>query len=153
MPTIVEATGDNSWPVRAQAANALGMIGDVSTVSALENLATDQEWWVRLNACRALINIGPEGEKALVRTLENPDRFARDRAAATLEEQGIIRRLAGELAENNGRSEHAEKVIRSLVRAGTTRHLNRLSRSLPKQEERRALRGLLAKMSMETNDA
>ena len=153
VPTIVEATEDNSWPVRAQAANALGMIGDVSTVSALEILTTDQEWWVRLNACRALVNIGPEGEKALVRTLENPDRFARDRAASTLEEQGVIRRLVGELAENNGRSEQAEKVIRSLVRAGTTQHLNRLSRSLPKQEERRALRRVLAKMSTEKNDA
>lgn len=82
LPVILEAAGDSSWPVRVQAANALGMIGEVSTVPTLEDLATDEEWWVRLNAGRALVSIGPEGEKALVRILENPDRFARDRAAA-----------------------------------------------------------------------
>ena len=131
LPVVVEAAGDDSWPVRTQAANALGMIGEVSTVTKLEELVTDQEWWVRLNASRALTKIGPEGEKALVRTLESPDRFARDRAAATLQEQGAVRRLAGELAEENGASGYAEKAIRSLVRAGATRHLDRLSWSLP----------------------
>lgn len=140
LPAIVEAAGDASWPVRVQAANALGMIGDASTVPVLERLAADEEWWVRLNASRALVNIGPEGEKALARTLEGPDRYARDRAAATLQERGVVRRLAGELAEGDGDSEYAAQVIRSLVRAGATRHLDRLARTLPKAEERRALR-------------
>ncbi len=153
VPALIEAAGDNSWPVRAQAANALGMIGEVSTVPTLERLATDEEWWVRLNASRALIKIGPEGERALVRILDNPDRFARDRAAATLESQGIIRRLARELTEEDGRAAYAERVIRSLVRAGATRHLDRLSRSLPKREERQALGEVLAEARMEPNDA
>lgn len=155
--TITEAAGDDSWPVRAQAANAMGMIGEVSTVPTLEDLVADEEWWVRLNASRALVNIGPEGEKALVRILESPDRFARDRAAATLEEQGIIRRLAGELVEGNGQSESAERVIHSLVRIGATRHLERLSQTLPEREARRALREVLAEAKAgsktETNDA
>lgn len=29
VPTLLESTRDESWPVRAQAANALGMIGAV----------------------------------------------------------------------------------------------------------------------------
>ena len=157
IPVILEAAGDGSWPVRAQAANALGMIGDVSTVPTLEDLATDQEWWVRLNASRALAKVGPEGERALVRLLENPDRYARDRAASTLEFQGIVRRLAQDLAEGNGRSEYAARVIKALVRAGATRHLDRLSKSLPDASERRELGKTLsetkAEMKTEANDA
>ncbi len=149
VPAIIEATKDNSWPVRAQAANALGMIGEVSSVPTLEGLVADEEWWVRLNASRALVNIGPEGEKALARVLESPDRFARDRAAAALERQGIIRRLAGELVEGNGRPKAAERVIHSLVRIGATRHLDQLSRTLPEKEARRALREVLAEARAE----
>ncbi|CAN5597436.1 hypothetical protein BH24ACT22_BH24ACT22_18650 [soil metagenome] len=157
VPAIIEAAGDDSWPVRVQAANALGMIGEVSTVSTLEHLATDQEWWVRLNASRALINIGDEGEKALVRILENSDRFARDRAAATLQERGVIRKMAGEMSEDNDEGKYAAQVIRSMVRAGATKHLERLSRTLPKKKERQALGEVLAEAraadDMETNDA
>ncbi len=144
VPAIVKAAGDDSWPVRVQAANALGMIGEVSTIATLEDLSTDQEWWVRLNASRALVNMGAEGEKALVRTLENPDRFARDQAVATLQEKGIIRKMAGELADDNEEGKYANQVIRSLVRAGATRHLERLSRTLPKKKERQALGEVLA---------
>lgn len=155
VPAIVEAAGDNSWPVRVQAANALSMIGEVSTVPTLEELATDEEWWVRLNASRALMNLGPEGEKALIRILESPDRFARDRAAATLQEKGIVRLLAGELAEGDGQAEYARRVIQALVRSGATRHLDQLSRTLPKQEERQALREVLNELDearVEAND-
>lgn len=144
LPALLEAAEDNSWPVRVQAANALGMIGETETVPTLEKLVADEEWWVRLNASRALVNIGPEGERALVRTLDNPDRYARDRAAATLEEQGVVRRMAGELVGGNGRSEHARSAIRALVRVGATRYLEQLSLSLPQREERQALSQVLA---------
>ena len=99
VPALQEAVGNEEWPVRAQAANALEMIGDVSTIPALQELTVDREWWVRLNASRALANIGPEGERALARVLEGADRYARDRAVATLEERGVTRRVAGELAQ------------------------------------------------------
>jgi thioredoxin-like negative regulator of GroEL len=104
---------------------------------------------VRLNASRALVNIGPEGEKALARILENPDRFARDRAAATLESHGVVRRLVEELAQDNEESEYAAGVLRSLVRAGATRHLDRLYRSLPKAAERAALGKVLTEARAE----
>ncbi|CAN5813011.1 hypothetical protein BH23ACT11_BH23ACT11_01670 [soil metagenome] len=153
VPTLVEAAGDDFWPVRVQAANALGMLGEVSTVPKLKELVSDREWWVRLNASKALVKIGPEGEKALADLLEGPDRFARDRAAATLEEQGIVRRLAIELAQENGRSESAERVIRSLVEAGATRHLDRLCQTLPEESVRRALSRVLSETRAEIHDA
>lgn len=152
IPAVVEATGDSAWPVRAQAANTLGMIGEVSAVPVLENLMTDEEWWVRLNASRALSYIGPEGEKALVRTLESSDHFARERAAATLEEQGIVLRLVSELVED-GDAEYAEKVIHSVIRIGATRYLDRLSRTLPSKAGRQKLHEMLAETRAEEVEA
>jgi HEAT repeat protein len=144
VPAILEASEDRSWPVRAQAANALEIIGDTSTIPALERLALDGEWWVRLNASRALVNMGPEGERTLARILEGPDRFARDRAAATLEERGVIRRVVGELADPGERGEAAQAMIRAMVRAGATRYLHRLAKTSPDEGEREALRALMA---------
>jgi HEAT repeat protein len=142
--TILEASEDRSWPVRAQAANALEIIGDTSTIPTLERLSVDGEWWVRLNASRALVNMGPEGERTLARILEGPDRFARDRAAATLEERGVIRRVVGELADPGERGEAARAMIRAMVRAGATRYLRRLAETSPDEGEREALRALMA---------
>ncbi len=101
--TLLEATRDESWPVRAQAANALGMIGEASTVSVLKELACDEAWWVRRNACQALANMGPGGEKALVELLQGGDRYARDRAAASMESQGIVQRMVHQLARARAR--------------------------------------------------
>jgi HEAT repeat protein len=144
IPTMLEAAADESWPVRAQAANALEMIGASSTIPTLEALAVDPEWWVRLNASRALVNMGPEGEEALARILEGPDRFARDRAAATLEERGVARRLVGEMAGSGESARAARRTVRAMVRAGATRHLGRLAETLPDAAERRALRRVFA---------
>ena len=143
IPTMLEACNDNSWPVRVQAANALGMIGEVSTIPTLERLMADPEWWVRSNAGRALVNMGPEGERALVKVLEGPDRFARDRAAATLEGRGVIRRVVGELLEPGERGRAARAMVRAMVRAGTTRHLVYLAK-MGADEERRVLREVIA---------
>lgn len=146
VPVILEAAEDTSWPVRVQAANALGMIGAVSTVPTLENLVTDEEWWVRLNASRALVNMGPEGESALTRLLESPDRFARDRAAAAMEERGVTRRLVERLAEPGKQGETARWVIRALLNAGVTRYLRRLSEKMPEGDERRVLQQMLTEV-------
>jgi hypothetical protein len=42
--------------------------------------------------------MGAAGERALAQLLESEDHFARDRAAAALEERGITRRVATERA-------------------------------------------------------
>jgi HEAT repeat protein len=140
LPALIEAASDETWPVRALAASALGMIGDVSTISTLRELTVDREWWVRLNASRALANIGPAGEKALAGLLEDEDRYTRDRAAATLEERGIIRRAVEELDAPGEKGEGARAMIRAMVRAGAVRHLERLARTLPDGDVREALK-------------
>lgn len=136
---LQEAAEDEDWPVRAQVANALGTIGDLSTIPTLKKLSIDEEWWVRLNASRALANIGPAGERALADILEGDDHFARERAAATLEERGIVRRVVGELEAPGERGAGARAMISAMVRAGAVRYLERLAMILPDEDVRAAL--------------
>lgn len=145
VPALLDASGDEGWPVRAQVANALAMIGDLSSIPALQKLTVDREWWVRLNASRALANMGPAGERALARILEGEDRYARERAAATLGERGIVRRVVGELAAPGEKGEGARALVRGLVRAGATRHLEGLARTMPDGPERDTLAGILGR--------
>jgi HEAT repeat protein len=139
VPALKEAAGDEDWPVRAQTANALGMIGDLSTVPTLQKLSVDGEWWVRLNASRSLANIGPAGERALAEILEGDDSFARERAAATLEERGIVRRAVEELRAPGEKGAGARAMISAMVRAGAVRYLERLARTHPDEDARAAL--------------
>ncbi len=143
MPTLLESARDESWPVRAQAANALGMIGEVSTVPVLKEMVADEEWWVRLNGAKALANMGPEGEKALLGLLQGDDRYARDRAAATLEAQGVTRRMVRGLVASGRRGERARTIIAIVIRSGVTKYLRNLAEILPECEERHTLRRML----------
>lgn len=140
---LLKASEDEAWPVRAQVANALEMIGEIVTIPILQKLAVDREWWVRLNANRALANMGPAGERALTQILEGEDRYARDRAAATLEKRGITRRAVGELTAPGEKGESARTMIRAMVRAGTVRYLDDLAHTLPDEGTRGALRQVM----------
>ena len=144
IPAHLQASTDEFWPVRAQVASSLGMIGEQSTIPTLQRLTVDKEWWVRMNASRALANMGPAGERALAQLLESEDHFARDRAAAALEERGITQRVARELTAPDERGERARTMVRTMVRAGTVRHLERLARTLPDERTRAALRQTMA---------
>ncbi len=139
VPVLQTAAGDEGWPVRAQVANALGMIGDVRAIPTLRGLISDEEWWVRLNASRALANMGPAGETVLTGVLEGEDDFASSRAAATLQERGILRRVVGELGDPGERGAGARTMVRAMVKAGAVRYLERLIRALPEGPERVAL--------------
>jgi HEAT repeat protein len=143
LPALLALCEDEEWPVRAQAANALGMIGETSTIPTLQRLASDREWWVRLDATRALANMGSAGERALVEILEGPDSFARHRAAATLEAQGVTRRMVGELTAPDKNGERARRVIQAIIRAGVTKHLQRLAQTMSDGENRHALQTML----------
>ena len=143
LPKLFTAAEDEAWPVRAQAASALGAIGDLSAIPILRNLTLDREWWVRLNASRALANMGPDGERTLTSLLEDDDRYARDRAVATLEERGITRRVAEELSAPGERGESARAMIRAMVRAGATRYIRRLANTMSDEDARLALRKIL----------
>ncbi len=73
------AAGHAAWPVRAQAAAALGRIGEREDVDRLRALLGDREWWVRLRAADALVALpfmSPAALADLARTLE--DRYAHD---------------------------------------------------------------------------
>jgi hypothetical protein len=83
--------------------------------------------------------MGPAGERALAEILEGEDRFARDRAAATLEERGITRRVVEELNLPGDKGESARAMIRAMVRAGANQYLERLARTLPDEGVRDAL--------------
>ncbi len=146
---LLKAAEDEAWPVRTQAASSLGMIGEVSTIPVLQRLTVDQEWWVRLNASRSLSNIGPAGERALAEILQSEDRFARDRAAATLEERGITLRAVKELTLDGERGASARAMIQGMVRAGAVRYLTRLTRTLPDK----GLRDVLRRTMAEAHDA
>lgn len=143
LPILFTAAEDEAWPVRAQAASSLGAIGDLSAIPVLQNLILDREWWVRLNASRSLANMGPDGERALTSLLEHEDRYARDRAVATLEERGITRRVAEELSATGERGESARAMIRAMVRAGATRYLGRLANTMSDEDARLVLRKIL----------
>ncbi|HEX2729283.1 MAG TPA: HEAT repeat domain-containing protein [Rubrobacteraceae bacterium] len=143
LPKLFTAAEDEAWPVRAQAASSLGVIGDLAAIPVLRNLTLDREWWVRLNASRSLANMGPDGERALTSLLEHDDRYARDRAAATLEERGITRRVAEELSAPGERGESARAMIRAMVRAGATRYLGRLANTMSDEDARITLGKIL----------
>ena len=151
IPLIVNGAKSDSWAVRAQTANALGLIGEVSTIPVLEELSTDREWWVRLNACKALANMGPSGENALLDILEGDDRYARDRAAATLETRGVTRRMARNLTKPGKKGEKARNIIQAVIRSGSAHFLRDLTPTLP-DEERKVLEDLLSKNAGQEND-
>ena len=139
VPALLMAAEDEAWPVRAQAANSLGMIGDASKIPTLRSLALDEAWWVRLNASRALANMGPAGERALVEILGSEDHPGRDPATATLEDRGVVRRWVGELATPGEEGEKARSMIRAMIVAGTTKHLECLAETFPDERARSAL--------------
>lgn len=143
LDVLLRATRDGSWPVRAQAANALGIIGDTTDISELSRLASDGAWWVRLNACRALANMGPRGEEALVELLYSEDRYARDRAAATLEERGVTRRMVHRLAYEGERGRKARQTVEALVSVGLTYNLESLAASMSEGKAREELEAML----------
>ena len=71
---LMEALGDPSDIVRAGAAMVLGRLPDLRVIPALERaLLNDPLWTVRLEAARALRNLGPKGESVLKSHLANKE--------------------------------------------------------------------------------
>lgn len=143
VPLLLEAAEDEAWPVRVQAANALGMVGEAYTIPKLEGMILDREWWVRSATAAALANMGRAGEDSLIGLLGSHDRYARDRAAATLERRGITRRLVKQLSLDNDRGVRARAAISALAGSGNTRHLHYLLHDMPEDEQGHELRKLL----------
>ncbi|CAN5720634.1 hypothetical protein BH24ACT21_BH24ACT21_10660 [soil metagenome] len=127
-----------------EAANALGMMGKETTIPDLKKLMTDSEWWVRTNAGSALSKMGVAGERALVEMLDSPDAYARERAAASLENGGAVRRAVNGLTESGERGEWAQTLIRRITHTEVSKHLRYLEETLSDDEKRDALKDAMS---------
>lgn len=89
VPALVKALGDKGWDVKANAAWALGEIGDASTVPALIDALGDEDEEVRLRAAEALGKIGDASAvPALIGRLGDEDWDVMAAAAEALEKIG-----------------------------------------------------------------
>jgi HEAT repeat protein len=144
LDVVLEAAEKDQWPLRVQAANALGMMGKETTIPDLKRLMTDSEWWVRTNAGSALSKMGAAGERTLVEMLDSPDTYARERAAASLENGGAVRRAVNELTESGERAAWARTLIRRITRTEVSKHLRYLEETLSNDEKRDALQDAMS---------
>lgn len=89
IPALMQALGDEAWPVRAQSAWALGRLRAAPAVERLTECVTDRAWWVRHHAAYALAALGAEGRDALCELIaRSPDPFAREMAREALDRGG-----------------------------------------------------------------
>ena len=116
-------------------------------------MGSDDAWWVRRNACFALANMGPEGETALLDLLHSDDRYARDRAAATMEARGFTRRAIRNLSKPGRRGERARDTVSTLIKVGAIRYLKDLAETLPDGDNRNVLREMLEEHGVPSTDA
>ncbi len=143
-PLLVEALSDAEWPVRAMAAKALGRIRHLAAIPGLCGALRDREWWVRANAAEALRVMGPKGEEALDRMLDDRDVYARHQAVLMLEASGVLDRQVDLLSKPEGpEREAAESLVRRFVRVGQLGRLRELLETHPDAGVRSALAGLL----------
>lgn len=139
---LVRALRDEAWEVRAQAAKSLGKIGEGRDAPFLRKALCDQEWWVRRNAASALEEMGEEGERALVDALWEEDGFARETAALTLQEMGVVERTVARLAR--GGDPEGERVLRRMAEIGCVTTLRQVMEELEDVETKRRLEDLLS---------
>jgi HEAT repeat protein len=78
LPMMLGGMLDDQWEVRAICAKALKHFSGVASINALQLGLTDKVWWVRFNCASSLGSLGFEGKEALLHSLKNPDRFARE---------------------------------------------------------------------------
>lgn len=84
---VVRLARHPDWPVRTQAAAALGRLGGPAQRDLLVEMLSDPQWWVRYRAGQALVG-GRFGDREEVASLGIvlADRFARDMVAHVLAE-------------------------------------------------------------------
>jgi hypothetical protein len=84
---VVHLSRHPAWPVRVQAAAALGRMGSRGERDLLVRLLGDPQWWVRYRAAQSLLGGRFGGREELAALGESlPDRFARDIVSHVLAE-------------------------------------------------------------------
>ena len=76
--------------VRAEAARALGMIGDVSVIDELLLLLSSSDYWTRLRAVEAIEKLKPEDTFPLEQALLDDSKVVRGEAARALQRLGVL---------------------------------------------------------------
>jgi HEAT repeat protein len=122
VPALRRALGDPEWEVRAQAAVALGRQMDGRAIASLQESMRDENWWVRQNSAQALSEI-PGGVVALVESLEDEDRFARDASIERLMAMGLVRK-AVEAVKEGSAGDQERSIVRQLVVLGRGEYLH-----------------------------
>lgn len=141
---------DPAWPVRAMAAKALGSIKYSGSISGLLRALSDPNWWVRSRASESLINFGPEGEAALIKALGMNDRFAKEKAADTLQTAGVIERYLKEITSPDpSKANEAIKVLAALQRSGAVSPFNEALARTDDPLIRKTLGDILTRMKKE----
>jgi HEAT repeats len=89
LPDVVRLCAHPAWPVRTQAAAALGRLGGPAERDLLLTLMGDRQWWVRYRAAQALLS-GRFGDLEEISRLGGrlQDPFARDIFLHVLAETG-----------------------------------------------------------------
>ena len=121
VPALIRALRDFEWEVRAQAAAALGRQMDGRAIDGLREAMRDENWWVRQNSAQSLSEI-PGGVGALIRGLEDEDRFARDAAIERLMAMGLVRK-AVDAVKDGSANEQDRYVVHQLVVLGRGEYL------------------------------
>ena len=121
VPALTRALRDSEWEVRAQAAGALGRQMDGRAIEGLRAAMRDENWWVRQNSAQSLSEI-PGGTEALIWTLEDQDRFARDAAIERLMAMGLVRKSVDAIKEGSA-TEQDRFLVHQLVVLGRGEYL------------------------------
>ncbi|MFA6546892.1 MAG: HEAT repeat domain-containing protein, partial [Limisphaerales bacterium] len=89
LDAILAALDDPVWEVRAQAAHCASQLGSDAAIPHLENLLSDEHWWVRFHAAEALFKLGESGFQALIKAAHSTSARAADIAGGLLREKGV----------------------------------------------------------------
>ncbi len=76
---------DEHWEVRALIAKQMGIYAVTEKANILLSLLKDSEWWVRLNAAHALLQLNDEGKQTLLQLNKEDDLYAYEAAQHALQ--------------------------------------------------------------------
>jgi len=112
------ALNDPVPAVRAEAARALGGIGDSSVIDELLQLLSASDYWTRLRAVEAIEKLKPDDTYALERALTDDSRVVRAEAARALERLGVLAQWKAKLDDRD--AEVSGAAMEKLIQFGKT---------------------------------
>ena len=111
-------------------------------------LLADPDWWVRQAAKESLERMGPDVWPALVRCLDDSDRFVRNGAAEVIQNLGVVDMLIAMEGATDPSSAAKVEMLRRLFAAGGVRLTDSLIERVGPHAGPRT-RELLARLELE----